>query len=128
MRSKPVLGDTMPSTSWRVDPDNVAPDGHETYESLRGRKLAESKDRYLYGQISREGVQEPLKVASMPAHPIDEPEAGPYLHVIDGHHRLFSALETRPDEHILLDHEDRSPQLHLFQAWGKPRRYPGQPN
>lgn len=126
MASKPVLGDTMPGDSWRVDPDNVAPDGHETYESIQARKVWESKDRYLYGQIEREGVREPIKVASMPAHPIDEPEAGPYLHVVDGHHRLFSALETRPDDHILLDHEDRAGHIKNYQAWGKPRRYPGQ--
>ncbi len=128
MASKPVLGDTMPEDSWRVQESDLdpAPDGYETFEAIQGRKLSEARDWGLYGNISKHGVQEPIKVGSMAPHPIDEPEAGPYLHVIDGHHRLFSALETRPDDHILLNHEDSERHLQNYRAWGKPRRYPGQ--
>jgi hypothetical protein len=126
MQSKPVLGDVLPQSAWRVDPENVASDGYETFKSIQGRKLAEARDTRLYSNIRDHGVQEPLKVAAMPPHALDEPEAGPYLHVIDGHHRLFSALETRPDDHILLNYEDREDSIKTYKSWGKPRRYPGQ--
>lgn len=132
MQSKPVLGDTLPESAWRVDPKNVAADGYETFASIQNRKLDESKDRLvsrsatLYDSVRDEGVKAPLFVSAMPPHPLDEPEAGEHLMVMDGHHRLFSALESRPDEHILLEHNTDEDRDTRFGNMGKPRRYPGQ--
>lgn len=131
MASKPVLGDTMPNDSWRVAPSGRTNDGFESLDSLKSRKLEESHDRLIGGKtlfdsIKEGGVKEPLTVSSMPPHPLDEPEAGPHIHVLDGHHRLFSALESRPDDPILLDHNYSRIMDQQITRMNKPRRYPGQ--
>jgi hypothetical protein len=134
VQSRPVLGDVADNGGWQKR-QNLASDGYETYESIRQRKLDESKGfmretggKTLYDHIADDGVQEPLTVSAMPPHLLDEPEAGHYLHVLDGHHRLFSALESRPDDHILLRHSTEERIDRALQRWGLPRRYPGQPN
>jgi hypothetical protein len=121
--SKPVYGDLKPSPR--------SADGFESLHSLKSRKVEESQSDFrngrpmggLYDSIAAEGVKKPIAVISQGPHLFDEPEAGPHLIIRDGHHRLFSALETRPDEHLLLDDV---PDHHQVWKHGKPRRYPDQ--
>lgn len=128
LASKPVLGDTMPNGRNYVDDSkDHGSDGYETLTSLRERKTRQAKSRNLYTDIQNHGVQTPVSVIAMPPHALDEPQAGSYLHVADGHHRLFSALETRPTEPLLLEYLTTGSHVINAEKSGRPRRYPGQP-
>jgi hypothetical protein len=143
LASKPVLGDILANDGlYMTKPHHRGNDGYEVFDALRERKLGDaktsndwhelhsSKSRNLYEDVKKHGVKEPINVVPMPPHELDEPEAGPYLHVADGHHRLFSAAESRPTEHLLLDYNTASFTVREgnHEGWPRrPRRYPGQP-
>lgn len=86
-------------------------DAQSTGQTLQQRKLAEAKapERQqtnglsLYEDIRKHGVGTPLEIN----HGVGGLPGQEHMPVLtEGHHRLFSALQTRPHDLIPLEHHD----------------------
>jgi len=72
----------------KYPPNNLEHAMGESTEELLGRKLHESVESGLYGDIRQNGIRTPVSVSPR----IDNPQ------MLDGHHRVAVMLNLSPDE------------------------------
>jgi hypothetical protein len=64
---------------------------------LMARKVRQAKRKGLYDSIKEHGVQKPVQIG---------PAYGPGIKVIDGHHRIASAMAIDPKMLVPVEHRE----------------------
>jgi hypothetical protein len=72
-------------------------DYKKTAKVVMARKVRQAKRKGLYDSIKEHGVQKPVEIG---------PAYGPGIKVIDGHHRIASAMAIDPKMLVPVEHRE----------------------